>query len=256
VLDDGATTGAAAVVRDHAPPAGALVVRLLAPPPPAAAPAAGAAPPPPPAWLASLELLDTAVVAADSAGAGRRWRPPGGPQRGRAARVRTPVAALPDGARLSDLLLVRPGDYGPAPALALVADSASGAAVVRAGDQFGLFWEQYAAPAAPAAGPTTADSIAVTATRLDVSAWERLGALVGRAVIERPVSLRYADPVPAGAGPGRYVTLRWPVVPPGTYRLDVVVTSPTAGAAPGTTAAAAGGAARSATTSRVVRVVK
>jgi hypothetical protein len=98
----------------------------------------------------------------------------------------------------------------------VVADSAAGAPVVRAGDLFGLYWEQYAS-AAPRR------TVSITATRMGATAWERLGTLVGRAIIAQPVSLRYRDPVPDSAGPGRYVALRWPVVPPGTYRLTVTV---------------------------------
>jgi hypothetical protein len=168
------------------------------------------------------------------------------PARRTAARPRGPGACparpLPADVALSDLLLVRPGDYGAAPDLATVIDSAAGAPVVRAGDAFGVYWEQYA-PAAPGAPRT----VAITATRTGVSALERLGALVGRAVVAQPVSLRYADPVPPTAGPGRYVSLRWPVVPPGTYRLSVRVGTdavglrsdpPGSGATPADTAAA------------------
>jgi hypothetical protein len=106
-------------------------------------------------------------------------------------------------------------------------------AVVRAGALFGLFWEQYAP--APTDGATR--TIAITATRIGTTAWERLGAMVGRAVVAQPVSLRYADPTPAGAPPGRYVALRWPVVPPGTYRLSVTVAD---APAPGVVAGAPG----------------
>jgi hypothetical protein len=203
VVDDTAGRPAAARLRDDAPPTGALVATLSADLP--------ATPPP---WLASLEVLDTAATPTTEP----RGRPPAAPQRGRAARVRIALAPLPADAALSDLLLVRPGDYGPAPLLAAVADSAAGAPVIRAGELFGLYWEVYGATAAPR-------TIAITATRTSTSAWQRLGALVGRAVVAQPVSLRYADPVAPGAPPGRYVALRWPLVPPGTYRLAVSVTA-------------------------------
>ena len=213
VLDDTAARPAAVRRRDDAPPAGALLATVLAP---ASGADAGT-----PGWLASLEVLDTAAVpdSTRSGGdgpSGRRWRPPGGPQRGRAARARLPLAPLPPDATISDLLLVRPGDYGPAPTLAAVVDSAVGAPVVRAGQLFGLYWEQYRRA-------TTPPTVAITATRVGTSAWERLGALVGRTVVTQPVSLRYVDPVGRSASPGRYVALRWPVVPPGTYRLAVTV---------------------------------
>jgi hypothetical protein len=239
VLDDSAGRPAAAARRDGAPATGALTLAVTACRCAAsAAPGAGTAP----AWLASLEVLDTAAVpdtgrANRDAGDGRAREqppPPGRPQRGRAARARTPARRAPPRRALSDLLLVRPGDYGPAPALASVADSAAGAPVVRAGDSFGLFWEQYAAAAA-----RPRPTIAITATRVGTTVWQRLGTLVGRAVVAQPVSLRYADPVAPGAGPGRYVALRWPVVPPGTYRLTVSVWN---GRPPGDSAAGAAAA--------------
>jgi hypothetical protein len=210
VVDDTAGRPAAVRRRDDAPRTGALVAAL---------PAATALP-----WLASLELLDTAATGtaptARQRPAERRWHPPGGPQRGRAARVRVPLATLPADAAVSDLLLVRPGDFGPAPSLAAVADSAAGAPVIRAGDPFGLYWELYGT--APAQR-----TVSITATRVGTSAWDRLGALVGRAIVTQPVSLRYLDPVAPTAPPGRYVALRWPVVPPGTYRLAVSVAAGT-----------------------------
>jgi hypothetical protein len=240
VLDDSAGRPAAAARRDAAPATGALTLAVPAPGAPAsAAPGAGTAP----AWLAALEVLDTAAVpdtgranrdGRDGVPANSRPQAPGRPRRGRAARARTPVAALPADAQLSDLLFVRPGDYGPAPALASVADSAAGAPVIRAGALFGLFWEQYP-PAAARPRPT----IAITATRVGTTVWQRLGTLVGRAVVAQPVSLRYQDPVAPGAGPGRYVALRWPVVPPGTYRLTVSVWN---GRPPGDSAAGAAAA--------------
>jgi hypothetical protein len=228
-LDDTAGRPVAVARRDSAPPTGTLVATIAG----AREPATSGAPAP--AWLASFEVLDTAAAApADStadrqATMARRWRPPAGPQRGRAARVRRPLAPLAADAPLSDLLLVRPGDYGPSPLLAAVADSAAGAPVIRAGDLFGLYWEQYAA-SVPRAG---ARMVSITATRIGTTARERLGALVGRAIVVQPVSLRYVDPVPASAPPGRYVALRWPVVPPGTYRLSVTVGPAREGAAPG-----------------------
>jgi hypothetical protein len=238
VLDDSAGRPAAVRVRDGAPGTGTLTAAVLAPPARRDAPR----------WLASLEVLDTAATTparrSVRASDAPRWRPPAGPQRGRAARTRAPLVALPPDARLSDLLLVRPGAFGPAPTLAAVSDSAAGAPLVRAGEPFGLYWEQYARATA---GPHT---IAITATRVGASAWERLGAAVGRAVVAQPVSLRYADPAGGAAGPGRYVALRWPVVPPGTYRLAVRVWAD-AGAG-----AADAGAAGADSTALVVRVVR
>ena len=102
--------------------------------------------------------------------------------------------------------------------------------MIRAGALVGLFWEQYR----PAAG--SRPTIVVTAARMGTTVWQRLGTLVGRADVAQPVSLRYVDPVAAGAEPGRYVALRWPVVPPGTYRLTVSVWS---GHPPGDSAARA-----------------
>jgi hypothetical protein len=216
-------SAAATVMREGAPRQGALVARVRWPGD--AEPGAGAPPVPPapgPVWLAALEVLDSAAV---------RYAE-GETRRGRAGRVRAPVAALAPGAVLSDLLVVRPGLAAAAgvPTLEAAVDSAAGAPSARVGEAMGLFWEQYGA-----AGPAAGDTVVVSATRLDPSWRERAGALVGRPVVLRPVRVRYVAPAVGGA-PGaataRAVTLRWPEVPPGAYRVDVTVPGP--GGAPAT----------------------
>lgn len=228
--------GVVTVGRDRAPRQGALVVRVRgagvstrSPPGAAADTAAPAA-----SWLASLEVFDPAAV---------RYAE-GETRRGRAGRARLDVAPLPRGAALSDLLVVRPGLAAAAavPTLDAAVDSAAGAPAARIGEATGLYWEQYGAPRAggPAgggpAGGTLGDTVVVSATRLDPSWRERAGALIGRPVVLRPVRVRYVAPPAAGAGPdaptGRVLTLRWPEVPPGAYRVDVTV--PDAGGVPAT----------------------
>jgi hypothetical protein len=86
-----------------------------------------------------------------------------------------PSRRSPADAAVSDLLLVRPGDFGPAPALAAVADSAAGAPVVRAGAPFGLYWEQYA----PAPAGHRAHGRDHGHARRAPRPGQRLGALVG-----------------------------------------------------------------------------
>lgn len=223
VLDALWDDSAATMVREGAARQGALVLKVR----PARVPDGAAARPdsaPAPAWLASLEVLDSAAVRYDAQGEVRR---------GRAGRLRDTVAPLARTARLSDLLLVRPGLAAiAAPSLDLAVDSAAGAAAARVGEPVGLFWEQYTVPGT-APGGAAADTVVITATRLEPSLRERLGALVGRPVVLRAVRARYAVAPGGGAVTGRAVTLTWPDVPPGPYRLEI-----SAPARPGLPAAA------------------
>jgi hypothetical protein len=136
----------------------------------------------------------------------------------RAGWARRAVAPLAADASLSDLLLVAPGtsaDAGFDGALA----AARGTPAVRAGTSVGLYWERYGAP-----GRAEPDSVAVTATRLTRTVGERLRSAVGLDVVRRPVAVRYVDRLVPGAPPGRTITIAWPDVPAGEYRVEVVVT--------------------------------
>jgi hypothetical protein len=209
VLDDlraDATHPPSVVVRDVAARAGGLVLRVA----PLTTPAAGARADTAARWLASLEVLDAAAVRFVD----------GRVRRGRAGRARVPVAPLAARARLSDLLVVRPGLAAlPTPTLEAAADSALGVAEVRAGAPIGLFWEQYDASTPGGA----ADTVVVRATRLAPTIRERLGALVGRPIVLGAVRARYAVSAAGGGATGRAVALTWPDVPPGPYRLEVTV---------------------------------
>jgi hypothetical protein len=147
--------------------------------------------------LASLEVLDTIA--------------------GRAARARYAVAPLPATAPVSDLLLLERG-AGPAAELDSVLPLANGSAVIRAGGVVGLYWESYL-PTSPES-PLT---VSVRATRLESGWLDRARNAVGLGVEATPVAVRFVDLGRPDGRPGRSMTLTWPSVPPGQYRLELTV---------------------------------
>jgi hypothetical protein len=136
----------------------------------------------------------------------------------RAARSRGAVATLAADAPLSDILLVASG-VAPDARLEGVLASAHGSTAIRGGSSIGLYWEQYRRTT-----PDRPDSIAVSATRLTQSASEKFKSKLGIDVIQRPVRVRLVDRGRPDGHPGRALTVAWPEVPPGDYRLDLVVT--------------------------------
>ena len=147
--------------------------------------------------LASLEVLDTVA--------------------GRAARARYAIAPLPATAPISDLLLLERG-AGPAAELDSVLAQANGSSVIRAGGVVGLYWESYL-PASPES-PLT---VSVRATRLESGWLDRARNAVGLGVEATPVAVRFVDLGRPDGRPGRSMTLTWPSVPPGEYRLELTV---------------------------------
>jgi hypothetical protein len=109
-----------------------------------------------------------------------------------------------------------------------VLPDALGALRIKAGGTVGIFWESYrpATPSAPA-------EVSLTATRLNTTRMERLrGSLkIGGAL--RPVAVRIQDTGRPDGLPGRSLTVSWPEVPAGDYRIELTVTPP--GEAPATT---------------------
>jgi hypothetical protein len=150
-----------------------------------------------------------------------------GEKQGRAARARYAIEPLEPGALLSDVLLLRKG-AGATPTLESVLPDALGAARIRAGTTFGIYWESYrpTSPSAPA-------EVSLTATRLNTTRLERARSAlrVGSAV--RPVAVRFQDTGRPDGQFGRTLTVTWPEVPPGEYRVELIVTP--AGGAPATT---------------------
>jgi hypothetical protein len=150
-----------------------------------------------------------------------------GDKQGRAARARYGVTPLAGGAAISDMLLLRKGAAAN-PTLEGVLPDALGALRIRAGGTVGIFWESYtrATPSAPA-------EVSLTATRLNTTRMERLrGSLkIGGAL--RPVAVRIQDTGRPDGLPGRSLTVSWPEVPPGDYKIELTVTP--SGAAPATT---------------------
>jgi hypothetical protein len=150
-----------------------------------------------------------------------------GEKQGRAARARYSVEPLPAGAALSDVLLLKKG-AGNAPTLESVLPDALGANRIRAGSTIGIYWESYrpASPGAPA-------EVSLNATRLNTTRLERVRSAmrVGSAV--RPVSVRFQDTGRPDGLPGRALTVSWPEVPPGEYRVELIVTP--VGGTPATT---------------------
>ena len=143
-----------------------------------------------------------------------------GEKQGRAARARYGVAPLESGAAISDMLLLRKG-AGANPNLDTVLPDALGSLRIRAGGTVGIFWESYrpASPSAPA-------EVSLTATRLNTTRMERLrGSLkIGGAL--RPVAVRIQDTGRPDGQPGRSLTVSWPEVPAGDYRVELTVTPP------------------------------
>jgi hypothetical protein len=181
VLVDSA--GQATVVsRDTAPTAGALALTVPSAP-----------------FLASVELL--------------------APARGRAARAREGLAALPRDTVVSDLLLLA---RAPAPGATAeqLAQDALGTRTLVAGTPVGLYWETYL----PRADTATAE-VTVQATRVDAAWYEKLGrALKLGGGQQTPVAVRFADPArPDDDAAGRSLALTWPPDATGTYRLEVTV---------------------------------
>ncbi|MGZ8468571.1 MAG: hypothetical protein ACXW61_03820 [Gemmatirosa sp.] len=150
-----------------------------------------------------------------------------GEKQGRAARARYAIEPLAAGAPLSDVLLLRKG-AGATPTLEAVLPDALGANRIRAGTTFGVYWESYrpASPGAPA-------EVSLTATRLNTTRMERArrALRVGSAV--RPVAVRFQDTGRPDGQPGRTLTVTWPEVPPGEYRVELIVTP--VGGTPATT---------------------
>jgi len=136
----------------------------------------------------------------------------------RAARARTTVEPLPREARLSDYLLLQRGDPSPTPSLERNAAQAYGSLEIEGGTQIGIYWEMYrpATPSAPL-------QVSLRATRLGASFMQKLGASIGLSKALTPVSIRYNDNGRPDGGAGRSLTLNFPNVPAGDYRLTLVV---------------------------------
>ena len=66
--------------------------------------------------------------------------------------------------------------------------------------------------------------MSLNATRLNTTRMERVRSAmrVGSAV--RPVSVRFQDTGRPDGLPGRALTVSWPSVPPGEYRVELIVT--------------------------------
>ncbi|MFN5600425.1 MAG: hypothetical protein ACK5AK_13735 [Gemmatimonas sp.] len=136
----------------------------------------------------------------------------------RAARARTTVEPLPREARLSDYQLQQRGEPSPTPTLVPNAAQAYGSLEIEGGTQIGIYWEMYrpATPSAPL-------QVSLRATRLGASFMQKLGASIGLSKALTPVSIRYNDNGRPDGGAGRSLTLNFPNVPAGDYRLTLVV---------------------------------
>jgi len=136
----------------------------------------------------------------------------------RATRVRTTVQPLPAETRLSDYLLLQRGDATATPSLERNALQAYGSLEIERGATVGLYWEIYrpATPAAPL-------QVAVRATRVGASFFQRFGSSIGLSKSVTPVSIRYNDNGRPDGLPGRSLTLTFPPVAPGEYQLTLIV---------------------------------
>lgn len=136
----------------------------------------------------------------------------------RAARVRAAVQPLPADTRLSDFLLLQRGDPSPTPSLERNAEQAYGSLDIVGGTQIGLYWEMYRP-----ASPQSPLQVSVRATRLGASFMQRLGSSIGLSKALQPISIKYNDNGRPDGGPGRSLTLNFPSVPAGDYRLTLIV---------------------------------
>ncbi len=136
----------------------------------------------------------------------------------RATRVRTTVQPLVPGTRLSDYLLLQRGDATATPTLERNALQAYGSLEIERGATVGLYWEMYrpVSPGAPL-------QVAVRATRVGASFFQRFGSSIGLSKSVTPVSIRYADNGRPDGQPGRSLTLNFPPVSPGEYMLTLIV---------------------------------
>lgn len=138
----------------------------------------------------------------------------------RAVRWRAGLAPLKRSALVSDLLV---GLAGPE-RLPTTLDSAAGRSIaslrVSVNDTLALYWESYARPASgrPA-------RVALRLTALDRGGLGRVVRWLGFSHGRRPVSLAWDDPGAADGAVGRSLRLAIPDVPPGRYRLELVVTA-------------------------------
>jgi hypothetical protein len=136
----------------------------------------------------------------------------------RAARVRTTVEPLAADARLSDYLLLQRGDPSLTPSLERNAAQAYGSTDIEGGTQIGLYWEMYrqSTPAAPL-------QVQVRATRLGASFMQKLTGSIGLSKAQTPISIKYNDNGRPDGLPGRSLSINFPNVPAGEYRLTLVV---------------------------------
>jgi hypothetical protein len=139
----------------------------------------------------------------------------------RAARARYAVQPLPADARISDVLLLTRGESGLTPMLETILPNVQGTQTVLGGSTVGLYWESY-----QRATPTAPLTVSIQATRLNATFLERARGALRLGAKVTPVSVRFNDVGRPDNEPGRSISLSFPQVPPGQYRLDVSVTAP------------------------------
>ncbi|HMS01507.1 MAG TPA: hypothetical protein PKE51_00970 [Gemmatimonadaceae bacterium] len=136
----------------------------------------------------------------------------------RTARVRAAVAPLADSVRVSDMLLLAGGDAGAAPTLESVAPRAWGSNDIEPGRAFGLYWETYVPVT-----PNDPLQVTVRATRTSSSFVQRITNALRLSRAMTPVAVSFRDAGRPDGAPGRAIQFNWPEVPPGEYRLTVLL---------------------------------
>lgn len=136
----------------------------------------------------------------------------------RTARVRAGVQPLADSVRVSDVLLLAGGDAGPAPTLESVAGRAWGSNDIEPGRAFGLYWETYLP-----VSPEQPLQVTVRATRTTSSFTQRITNALRLSRAMTPVAIRFRDAGRPDGQAGRAIQFNWPEVPPGEYRLTVLL---------------------------------
>jgi hypothetical protein len=148
--------------------------------------------------LMGLEVIDTA--------------------RHRAARARYAIEPLSADASVSDVLFLVPGATPDRISLESLLPQAFGSQQIPAGGTVRLYWESYRPTS-----PTSPQTVSIKATRLNMSLRQRITGGLRLTTRPTPVSIRFTDNGRPDAGVGRVVSLSFPQVPAGQYRLELTV---------------------------------
>lgn len=138
--------------------------------------------------------------------------------RGWAARWRGGITPLERAALVSDLLVGLADSTPLPPVLDSAAPRALGALRVMAGATLALYWEMYVR-----ATPEHPVPVTLRLVRARAGGLAALGRLLGLSHDKPPLAISWLDAGSSADAPGRTLRVAIPDVPPGRYRLEVVV---------------------------------